>query len=109
MALPRPAGRRPGAVGPDRQRLAADACVGRVAVALPGAGGGRSATPTQVGHGWNTFDRIIGARDVDRYGWVDLVARQPSGSMYLYPGNGAGRFRTPTKIGTGWAEFDLLI
>ena len=78
-------------------------------MALPGAGGGRSATPTQVGHGWNTFDRIIGARDVDRYGWVDLVARQPSGSMYLYPGNGAGRFRTPTKIGTGWAEFDLLI
>jgi hypothetical protein len=42
-------------------------------------------------------------------GWVDLVARQPSGSMYLYPGNGVGRFRTPTKIGTGWAEFDLLI
>jgi hypothetical protein len=42
-------------------------------------------------------------------GWVDRVARQPSGSMYLYPGNGVGRFRTPTKIGTGWAEFDLLI
>ena len=50
--------------------------------------------------------RLAGPEGVGR---VDLVARQPSGSMYLYPGNGVGRFRTPTKISICWAEFDLLI
>ena len=75
----------------------------------PGRGDGLFATPRQVGHGWNQFDRILGVGDVDQDGQMDVMARQPSGSMFLYPGNGVGGFGRPTTIGTGWAGFDLLI
>ena len=75
----------------------------------PGRGDGLFATPRQVGHGWNQFDRILGVGDVDQDGQMDVMARKPSGSMFLYPGNGVGGFGRPTTIGTGWAAFDLLI
>jgi N-acetylmuramoyl-L-alanine amidase/FG-GAP-like repeat len=76
----------------------------------PGRGsGGGFLTARQVGHGWNQFDRILGVGDVDQDRHMDVMARQPSGSIFLYPGNGVGGFGRPTMISTGWAGFDLLI
>ena len=73
-----------------------------------GAGGGRFATPTQLGHGWNTFDRPSGREtSTGRVGRSGGPATQRIDVSLS--GNGVGRFRTPTKIGTRWAEFDLLI
>ena len=50
------------------------------------AGGGRLTTPTQVGHSWDTFDRIIGAGDVDM-----TYQRQRSVSIQRDRSPGRGR------------------
>jgi hypothetical protein len=74
-----------------------------------GSGKGLFERPVRAGHGWNQFDRILGAGDVDRDDRMDLLARRPDGSMLLYPGNGFGGFRAPIPIGASWDSFDLLV
>ncbi|MGZ4745595.1 MAG: FG-GAP repeat domain-containing protein [Oryzihumus sp.] len=42
-------------------------------------------------------------------GHADLIARTPTGVLYLYRGNGAGGFLGPrTVLGTGWQIYDRL-
>ncbi|NML77580.1 VCBS repeat-containing protein, partial [Streptomyces sp. R302] len=66
----------------------------------------------QIGHGWNTFDRVLQA-DATGDGFTDLVALKPDGTMWLYANNylrdngvpyGSGR-----QIGHGWNNFDRII
>ncbi len=73
---------------------------------LPFAGSG-----TQIGTGFNAFDRVDAA-DIDGDGRADLLARKPDGSLWYYrndgtadgdPINGSG-----TQIGTGWGGFDWI-
>lgn len=60
-------------------------------------------------YGWNAFNALLGVRDFDGDGKVDILARRPDGVLVLYPGMGTGRPGTPREIDTGWEIFDQLI
>ncbi|MEU3605135.1 VCBS repeat-containing protein [Streptomyces sp. NPDC035033] len=66
----------------------------------------------RVGTGWNVYDRLDGAGDLDRDGYVDLLARDKSGVLWLYKGTGrlvdGNRFKTRVKVGAGWGAYDRL-
>ena len=67
---------------------------------------------TQIGHGWNGFNKLIGA-DVTGDGFTDLVARKPDGTLWLYANNfarnNASPFSTAKQIGfSGWNFEDLI-
>ncbi|WP_158822094.1 FG-GAP repeat domain-containing protein [Streptomyces sp. NRRL F-5727] len=66
----------------------------------------------RVGTGWNIYDRLDGAGDLDRDGYVDLLARDKAGVLWLYKGTGrlvdGNRFKTRVKVGAGWGAYDRL-
>ncbi|MFB7518067.1 FG-GAP repeat domain-containing protein [Streptomyces sp. NPDC056144] len=65
----------------------------------------------RVGGGWNVYDRIDGAGDVDRNGYVDLIARDKAGVLWLYKGTGSfgsARFKAPVRISGGWGAYNQL-
>ncbi|MYS09917.1 hypothetical protein GTW71_26580, partial [Streptomyces sp. SID6041] len=59
----------------------------------------------RVGTGWNVYDRIDGAGDIGQDGYVDLLARDKAGVLWLYQGTGrlvdGNRFTTRVRIGAG--------
>ncbi|MET7644998.1 VCBS repeat-containing protein [Streptomyces sp. NPDC005426] len=55
-----------------------------------------------VGGGWNVYNQLTGAGDVNQDGRMDLVARDASGTLWLYKGTGATRFAPRVRIGGGW-------
>ncbi|MFJ6935624.1 FG-GAP repeat domain-containing protein [Streptomyces sp. NPDC101132] len=64
------------------------------------------------GTGWQMYNRVLGAGDLNRDGRQDLLARTPGGTLYLYKGNGASSgnpFTAPVKVGTGWQVYDQLV
>ncbi|MEU3227507.1 VCBS repeat-containing protein [Streptomyces sp. NPDC006976] len=65
---------------------------------------------TQIGSGWNQYDRLISTGDVDLDGRTDLIARK-GGELYLYSGTGnaAAPYKAKKKIGTsGWNSYKFL-
>ncbi|MFJ8310594.1 MULTISPECIES: FG-GAP repeat domain-containing protein [unclassified Streptomyces] len=66
------------------------------------------ASRIDVGGGWNIYDKLFGAGDVNGDGVPDLLARTPSGELYLYAGTGDAKapFKSRVKIGTGWDMYD---
>ncbi|MEW1695634.1 VCBS repeat-containing protein [Streptomyces sp. NPDC091278] len=77
-----------------------------------GVRGGTYAARVRVGAGWNAYDRIVGAGDLNGDKLVDLVARDKAGVLWFYAGTGsqttANRFKAPVRIGGGWQTFDRL-
>ncbi|WP_194497712.1 FG-GAP repeat domain-containing protein, partial [Streptomyces lateritius] len=66
----------------------------------------------KAGTGWNIYDQLTGAGDLDRDGYMDLLARDKAGVLWLYPGTGnlttGARFKARTKAGTGWNTYNHL-
>ncbi|MFI9112906.1 FG-GAP repeat domain-containing protein [Streptomyces venezuelae] len=78
--------------------------------------GGYSASPfasrVRVGGGWNVYDQLTGVGDLDGDKLMDLVARDRTGTLWLYKGTGSqtggARFKARVRIGAGWQTYDRL-
>ncbi|MFE6384619.1 FG-GAP repeat domain-containing protein [Streptomyces roseolus] len=69
------------------------------------------AARVKVGGGWNVYDRIDGAGDLDRDGYMDLLARDKAGVLWLYKGTGSftgARSKARVRVGGGWGTYDRL-
>jgi hypothetical protein len=78
---------------------------------FPGDGTGRHLAARQlVGGGWDVYNAIVGSGDFSGDGRADIVARDSSGTLYLYKGTGnaAAPFSGKVKIGTGWGQYSQL-
>ncbi|MFD9409764.1 FG-GAP repeat domain-containing protein [Streptomyces sp. NPDC059989] len=66
----------------------------------------------QVATGWNVYDMLVVPGDIDGDSKGDVLARLPSGDMYLYTstGNaGTATFTARVKFGTGWNIYKNMI
>ena len=59
--------------------------------------------------GWNGMSELAGGADLNRDGYLDLLARESStGYLYRYPGR-AGGFASRIRVGTGWNTLRDLV
>ncbi|WP_163508774.1 FG-GAP-like repeat-containing protein [Fodinicola acaciae] len=67
---------------------------------------------SEIGHGWNAFDRVLGA-DVNGDGYTDLLALTPDGVMTMYvnnyKANHAAPYSSHLEIGHGWNSYSRII
>ncbi|MER5929637.1 hypothetical protein [Streptomyces sp. NPDC002054] len=78
---------------------------GRLAMHQAYSTGTQAATWT--GHGWQVYNKLIAAGDLTKDGRGDLLARTPSGDLYLYRATGAATgepFAGRVKVGSGWGR-----
>ncbi|MEK9521480.1 VCBS repeat-containing protein [Streptomyces venezuelae] len=65
------------------------------------------------GNGWHIYNKVLAPGDLTKDGRQDLLARTPSGTLYLYAGRGTvyngGPFATRVKVGEGWQAYDQLV
>ncbi|GHI43724.1 FG-GAP repeat domain-containing protein [Streptomyces violascens] len=62
-----------------------------------------------LGAGWNAYDQLTVPGDLTGDTRPDLLARTPSGDLYMYADNGAGQFKDPVKIGFGWGIYNTVV
>ncbi|MDV5145023.1 N-acetylmuramoyl-L-alanine amidase [Streptomyces sp. SBC-4] len=69
------------------------------------------ASRLRVGAGWNMYDKLLGARDMNADGRPDLIARDKTGVLWLYKNTGASPnpFATRVRVGGGWNIYNELI
>ncbi|WP_369379609.1 N-acetylmuramoyl-L-alanine amidase [Streptomyces sp. cg36] len=78
-------------------------------------GSGNPAAPfkgrLKVGGGWQTYNFLTGARDLNGDGKADLIARDGSGTLWYYQGTGnpAAPFAARVKIGGGWQGYNAMV
>lgn len=71
-----------------------------------GRGGWR--VPMQIGTGWQGFDVVFGAGDVNGDGNRDVLARDAAGALWLYPTDGKTGWLTTVKISDGWGAYTAI-
>ncbi|MFJ7155936.1 FG-GAP repeat domain-containing protein [Streptomyces sp. NPDC101118] len=102
-----PVGNVRGTAAPEVLTLSFD---GRLSLHPAGKSGAGAAIWS--GYGWQIYNRVIAAGDLTKDGRMDVLARTPGGSLYLYKGNGAtsgNPFGTRIHVGTGWGSYDQII
>ncbi|MFB7339523.1 FG-GAP repeat domain-containing protein [Streptomyces hydrogenans] len=69
------------------------------------------ASRIRVGAGWASYNRLVGAGDVSGDGRADILARDGSGTLWLYKGTGVSTrpFATRTKVGGGWNTYRQIV
>jgi hypothetical protein len=75
-----------------------------------GTGGFTTPKYRKIDSGWQGLDRISSAGDSNGDGRADLIARKPTGELYLFTGNGTGGFTSPKyrKVSSGWQYLSPL-
>ncbi|MFE5742206.1 FG-GAP repeat domain-containing protein [Streptomyces celluloflavus] len=68
-------------------------------------------SPIWSGKGWQEYNKLIATGDLTGNGRNDLLARTPSGELYLYASNGrlVSPFTSRVKIGGGWQVYDQIV
>ncbi|GAA1255171.1 FG-GAP-like repeat-containing protein [Oryzihumus leptocrescens] len=67
-----------------------------------GQSNGTFGAPRVIGNGWEAFDLVEPAADLDYDGVPDLLARDASGNLLLYPFHRDGSFGPRVTLGVGW-------
>lgn len=67
--------------------------------------------PHWSGKGWNEYNKILAPGDLTGDHKTDLLARAPSGELYLYRSNGrlVAPFAARVKVGGGWQVYDQIV
>ncbi|MEV8534671.1 VCBS repeat-containing protein [Streptomyces sp. NPDC051211] len=68
--------------------------------------------PTWTGTGWQIYNKLIAVGDLTKDGRGDLLARTPSGNLYLYRATGSASgnpFADRIKVGSGWGSYDQIV
>ncbi|MFK4111715.1 FG-GAP repeat domain-containing protein [Streptomyces sp. NPDC002176] len=64
---------------------------------------------TLLGKGWNTYDLLTSAGDLNRDGRPDLLTRDRSGALWFHAGTGKGTFKSRVRVGTGLSGYTALV
>ncbi|MFF6888428.1 FG-GAP repeat domain-containing protein [Streptomyces sp. NPDC012421] len=62
---------------------------------------------TERGGGWQIYDRLLSAGNLDATPYADVLARDKAGVLWLYSGTGQS-LATRTSVGGGWGVYDKL-
>ncbi|MFF8804492.1 FG-GAP repeat domain-containing protein [Streptomyces omiyaensis] len=62
---------------------------------------------TDLGGGWQTYDRLVATGDVAGTPFADVVGRDRAGVLWFYQGKGTSLARR-TQVGGGWQTYDKL-
>ncbi|TXS55616.1 hypothetical protein [Streptomyces sp. t39] len=65
-------------------------------------------TRARVGGGWGIYNLITAPGDIAGASGGDLLARDTSGTLWLYLGKGDGTFTARREVGGGWQQFSHL-
>ncbi|WP_374190326.1 N-acetylmuramoyl-L-alanine amidase [Streptomyces sp. NE5-10] len=69
------------------------------------------ATRAQVGGGWQAYNTMVGAGDLDKDGKADLIARDASGVLWFYKNTGGypNPYAPKAQVGGGWQAYNLIV
>ncbi|WHM41359.1 VCBS repeat-containing protein [Streptomyces sp. BPTC-684] len=75
------------------------------------ASGDPFAAKVKVGGGWQAYDQLVGANDVNGDGIGDVLARTPGGDLYFYAGTGnaSAPLKQRVRIGGGWNTYNQIV
>jgi hypothetical protein len=62
----------------------------------------------QAGGGWGGYDLVAGAGDLNGDGHADLVARDSSGTLWLYAGRSNATFAKPVAVPGRFGRYDVV-
>ncbi|MFE7602611.1 N-acetylmuramoyl-L-alanine amidase [Streptomyces sp. NPDC057494] len=69
------------------------------------------ATRVRVGGGWNVYNELISTGDMTGDGKPDLIARDTTGTLWMYKNTGGSPnpYATRAKVGGGWGVYNVMV
>jgi hypothetical protein len=61
-----------------------------------------------MGGGWNMFNQVVAAGDLNGDNRADVLGRKADGTLWLYHGLGGGKVRPGVQVGSGWSSYVLV-